>query len=197
VLLLAAILTADLTGTWTGTVHGEPMCLALSQQDAEVTGHIAYANDRKYAAISGGQLADAQLTFEVADLDRGTLHFGFRLEGQKLLGDDGALLTKWVPRGNPLFGAGKQVAPSLVSKVDPEFSEQARKEHNSGDVKLGILILTNGEVDRRSVRVLSSAGADLDEKAIEAVVQWKFTPPRADCSFYEKRLTVEVNFRLL
>jgi outer membrane biosynthesis protein TonB len=38
---------------------------------------------------------------------------------------------------------------------------------------------------------------DLDEKAIEAVVQWKFTPPRADCSFYEKRLTVEVNFRLL
>jgi TonB family protein len=40
-------------------------------------------------------------------------------------------------------------------------------------------------------------GKDLDETAIAAVRQWKFTPPRQDCKPFEKRVTVEVNFRLL
>lgn len=155
-------------------------------------GNIAYEDDRKYGAFVGGKVNGDRVSFEVPDIDRGTVRFGFHLDGEKLVGDDGAVLTKWTRRWDRPMGP-----PSVVSKVDPEYSEEARKEHFSGTVKLGILILTNGTVDRRSVKVLSSAGADLDEKAIEAVLQWKFTPPREDCNFYEKRLTLEVNFRLL
>jgi outer membrane biosynthesis protein TonB len=55
-----------------------------------------------------------------------------------------------------------------------------------GKVKLGILILPNGKVDRQSSKVLTTAGKDPDEAAIAAIVQWKFKPPasvvrQADC----------------
>jgi TonB family protein len=192
VILLAAILVADLSGTWIGSVHGGPMCLALSQTEAEVSGNLAYDNDRKYGAISSGKLDGERLSIEVADPDRGTVRFGFRVAGEKLIGDDGAMLTRWAPRRNRQFDAGLPMEPTMIKTVPPNYSEEARKDHLSGTVKLGIQILTNGDVGRQSVKVLSSAGAGLDEAATAAVVQWKFTPPREDCSFYEKRLTVEL-----
>jgi TonB family protein len=194
-LLLMSILAADLSGTWVGSVHGGPMCLALSQSGQEVAGNLAYENDRKYAAIANGKVMGDGLSFEVADLDRGTMAFRFRVGEEKLLGDDGAVLTKWVPRGNRQFNAGRPSAPTLISRVDPNYSEQARKEHVTGTVKLAILVLTNGDVDRKSIKVLSSVGYGLDDAAIEAVRQRKFGPPREDCNFYEKRIPVEIAFR--
>jgi TonB family protein len=196
-MLLLAILAADLSGTWVGSVRGGPMCLALSQSPEGVSGNLAYENDRKYAAISGGKVEGDRVEFEVADVDRGTVRFGFRVEGEKLLGDDGAELKRSASRRNRQFDAGLAVPPTLISKGDPELSKRARKERLSGTVKLEILILTNGDVDRRSVKVLSSAGLRVDEAAIALVVQWKFTPPREDCSFYEKRMTVVVDIRTL
>jgi TonB family protein len=168
------------------------MCLALSQNTANLTGHIAYENDRKYTEISGGKVNGEQFDFEVADTDRGTIRFHFHVDGEKLIGDDGAVLTKGVSRRNRQFDAGKPVPPSLIHNVSPNNNSK-----ETGTVKLSFLILTNGDVDRQSVKVVSSAGKALDEAAIQALVQWKFTPPREDCNFYEKRMPVEFNFRSL
>ncbi len=81
-----------------GTVNSGPICLALSQNEAVLNGNLAYENDRKYAEISSGKVSGEQLDFEVDDTDRGTLHFQFHAENEKLIGSDGAVLTKAVFR---------------------------------------------------------------------------------------------------
>jgi TonB family protein len=195
-LMALPLRAADLSGTWIAdSGSGTPMCLALSQQGQEVTGNIAYEKDRKFAEIQNGVLDGNRLKFQVQDMDRGTMQFHFTLSDGKLSGNDHALLSKYSPRRNPRFDAGVPVAPSVISKVDPEYSEEARQQKLSGNVKLSVEILSNGTAG--DIKVLYSLGKGLDESAISAVRQWKFTPPREDCRPYEKRSTVEVNFRLL
>jgi TonB family protein len=188
-LLLAVILAADLSGTWVGSVRGGPMCLALSQSEAEITGNLAYDNDRKYAAISSGKLDGEQLSFEVADLDRGTVRFGFRVEGEKLLGDNGAVLTKWMPQRNWQFDAGLPLPPRSIHTV---HAERPTDTIVKGTVKVSVLILTNGDVNGGNVKVLSSAGKELDEAAIKAILQWKFSHRGMTATFMrsESRLSL-------
>jgi protein TonB len=85
--------------------------------------------------------------------------------------------------------------PVLLSRKDPEYSEEARKAKFQGTVELGIIVNAAGQVT--SVRVLRSVGLGLDERAIEAVRQWKFRPGMVDGKPVSTRAMVEVNFRLL
>jgi protein TonB len=86
-------------------------------------------------------------------------------------------------------------APQLISKVEPEFSEEARKAKYSGVVVLQIEVDTNGKA--RRVRVVQSPGLGLDKKAVDAVLQWLFKPGYQDGRPVVTAATVEVNFRLL
>jgi len=86
-------------------------------------------------------------------------------------------------------------APQLISKVEPEFSEEARKAKYSGVVVLQIEVDTNGKA--RGVRVIQSPGLGLDKKAVDAVLQWRFKPGYQDGRPVVTAATVEVNFRLL
>ena len=56
----------------------------------------------------------------------------------------------------------------------PEYSEQARKARLEGEVSLRCLIDEEGSA--RNCRVDRPAGLGLDEKAVAAVSQWKFSP---------------------
>jgi TonB family protein len=47
------------------------------------------------------------------------------------------------------------------------------------------------------MRVIRSLGLGLDEKALEAVRQWKFRPGYKDGKPVTVEATIEVNFRLL
>jgi protein TonB len=62
-------------------------------------------------------------------------------------------------------------------------------------VELGIEVNASGRVI--NVRVLRSLGLGLDERAIEAVRQWKFRAGTLDGKPVATRAIVEVNFRLL
>jgi len=86
-------------------------------------------------------------------------------------------------------------APQLIDKVEPEFSEEARKAKYSGVVVLQIEVDTNGKA--RRVRVVQSPGLGLDKKAVDAVLQWRFKPGYQDGKPVVTAATVEVNFRLL
>ncbi len=86
-------------------------------------------------------------------------------------------------------------APQLIDKVEPEFSEEARKAKYSGVVVLQIEVDTNGKA--RRVRVVQSPGLGLDKKAVDAVLQWRFKPGYQDGKPVVTGATVEVNFRLL
>ncbi len=98
--------------------------------------------------------------------------------------------------GGGVFRAGGGVtAPVLVLKIDPEYSEEARKAKHQGTVELYVEIEADGKAHRIQVR--RSLGLGLDEKAIEAVRQWKFKPGLKDGRAVTVGAYVSVNFRLL
>jgi protein TonB len=86
-------------------------------------------------------------------------------------------------------------APIVVSKVEPEYSEEARKAKWQGTVLLRVIVDELGRP--RNISVLRSLGLGLDQKAIEAVARWKFKPGLKDGKPVPVIATVEVNFRLL
>ena len=77
--------------------------------------------------------------------------------------------------GGGIYSVGNGTTPpSVLSKVDPEYSEEARKAKYSGSVMLSIVVNTDGKAE--DIKVVKSLGMGLDEKAIEAVQKWRFTP---------------------
>jgi protein TonB len=94
------------------------------------------------------------------------------------------------------YSAGRGItAPSVLTRLDPEYSEEARKAKYSGAVMLSIVVTTDGQAD--NIKVVKSLGMGLDEKAIEAVARWRFRPGTKDGVPVRVRAQVEVNFRLL
>ena len=86
-------------------------------------------------------------------------------------------------------------APSVLSKVEPEYSEEARKAKWQGTVVLQLVVDDMGRP--QNLKVLRSLGLGLDQKAIEAVEKWRFKPGMKDGKPVPVMATIEVNFRLL
>lgn len=98
--------------------------------------------------------------------------------------------------GGGAFRVGGGVsAPLVLFKVEPEYSEEARKAKFQGTVVLAIIVDPSGQA--RDIRVIRPLGLGLDEKAIEAVRKWRFKPGLKDGAAVPVQATVEVNFRLL
>jgi protein TonB len=81
--------------------------------------------------------------------------------------------------GGGLYHRGEGASdPVIISQVDPEFSEEARKAKFQGMCSLNIIVEPDGTPS--NIRVLVSLGMGLDEKAIEAVKKWRFRPSMKD-----------------
>ena len=85
--------------------------------------------------------------------------------------------------------------PRIVFKVESEYSEEARRVHLEGDVRLKIIIGADGKP--RDLRVVRSLGLGLDENAMAAVGKWKFQPGTKNGQVVAGPAQIEVNFRLL
>lgn len=85
-------------------------------------------------------------------------------------------------------------APRATFSPDPEYSEEARKAKYQGTVVLWVVVGPDGRP--HDIRVQRTLGMGLDEKAIEAVRQWKFEPAKKDGNPVAVQINVEVNFRL-
>jgi TonB family protein len=97
--------------------------------------------------------------------------------------------------GGGVFRVGGGVsAPRVLYQPDPEYSEQARKAKYEGTCVLGLIVGPDGLP--RNIRISRSLGMGLDEKAIEAVRQWKFEPARKNGQPVAVQISVEVDFRL-
>jgi TonB family protein len=101
------------------------------------------------------------------------------------------------PGGDGIYALhGKNATqPVLLTRKDPEYSEEARKAKFQGMVELSIVVNAAGQVT--DIRVLHGVGLGLDERAIDAVRQWKFRAGTVDGKPVSTRAVVEVNFRLL
>jgi TonB family protein len=85
--------------------------------------------------------------------------------------------------------------PALVFKKEPDYSDEARKAKYQGVVLLDVQIDAAGNV--RTPKVVRSLGLGLDEKAMEAVKQWRFRPAMKGDHPVAAEIVVEVSFRLL
>jgi TonB family protein len=90
---------------------------------------------------------------------------------------------------------GGVTAPTLIHKVEPEYSEEARKAKFQGTVVLYVVVDEKGMP--KDIKVVRPLGLGLDEKAVEAVEKWRFRPGYLNGKAVAVAATVEVNFRLL
>ena len=90
---------------------------------------------------------------------------------------------------------GPPIGPVIIHKVEPEFSEDARKAKLQGAILIKAMVTESGLV--REPTVQRGLGLGLDEKALEAVSQWRFKPGMKNCRPVAMPAFFEVNFRLL
>ena len=86
-------------------------------------------------------------------------------------------------------------SPQLSYKVDPDYTEEARRAGVQGVVTLALIVQPNGSPS--NIVVQKGLGYGLDQKAIEAVRQWRFQPGRKSGQDVPVAAVVEVTFRLL
>lgn len=97
--------------------------------------------------------------------------------------------------GGGIYRVGGGVsAPRAIYDPEPQYTDEARKAKYEGVVLLSLIVDPYGRP--RDVRVARSLGMGLDEKAVEAVRQWKFAPAMKDGQPVAVLVNVEVNFRL-
>lgn len=100
-----------------------------------------------------------------------------------------------VSSGGPIAVGPGVTPPSVLKRIEPKYSEEARQAKISGSVVLALTVDETGSP--RDIRVLRPLGYGLDEKAIEAVQHWKFAPATKDGKPVAIFSNIEVTFKLL
>ncbi len=97
----------------------------------------------------------------------------------------------------PVAGSlrGGSTRPILVHKVEPEYSDDARKVKLQGLVVLAASVGIDGRL--KDIRVVRQLGLGLDEKAVQAAELWLFRPAMADGLPIASNIMIEVAFHLL
>lgn len=83
----------------------------------------------------------------------------------------------------------------LIHKVEPAYTKEARDARLQGDVLLSATVGADGIPS--DIQVLHKLGKGLDQKAIECLRQWRFSPAT---DYFggpaPERIRVELDFRL-
>jgi TonB family protein len=96
--------------------------------------------------------------------------------------------------GGLMHPGGGVSAPQLIFSVDPEFSDEARRAKYQGICLVSLIVDAQG--NPQHIHVVRPLGMGLDEKAVEAVKQYKFKPAYYQGHPVAVPLSVEVNFRI-
>jgi TonB family protein len=98
-------------------------------------------------------------------------------------------------RSAPGQSSSPVLAPTLRTKVQPEYTRAAKEGRVEGTVLLSFVVNEDGIPE--DISVVQPLGLGLDEKAKEAVAQWRFNPATKDGKPVRSAAKAEVNFRLL
>lgn len=170
-----------------GTVDGGPAIVALSDdirlQACRVEKKDAYGIKQNYLQLRSAP----EQTFELIDAPSGAL--------TQLPPKPEPATAAWDGAMHDLYRVGVDVTrPVLIHQVDPEFTPEARKAKYGGVCMVSVVVDTNG--NPQNARVVRPLGMGLDEKAIEAIKQFRFKPALKDGKTpVPVMITVEVNFR--
>lgn len=91
-------------------------------------------------------------------------------------------------------GEADSCPPKVVHKVDAEYTRAARLATIQGTVLVEAVIDVSGVPAK--LRIVSPLGFGLDDRALQAVSQWRFEPAKKDGMPVEAVTMVPVDFRL-
>ena len=87
------------------------------------------------------------------------------------------------------------IPPTLLSQVKPKYTPEALAQKIQGTVTLEAVVSREGRpVEVRVTRSLDPRG--LDEEAIKAVREWRFSPGRRGGTPVDVLVTVWLDFRI-
>lgn len=94
-----------------------------------------------------------------------------------------------------VFMIGDGVTPPVpMHQPDPSYSAEARKAGYQGTVVLMVIVGPDGKVYHP--KVSHSLGMGLDEKAVEAVLTWRFKPATRCGVPVAVKVSIEIEFRM-
>jgi TonB family protein len=209
-------------GTWKTTVNGHPAAtVQILSYQGKLTGSVSngdFGFDEKANTITGwhdgtpgaapiveASISGQTLAFKTLDLD-GTFAWDLTLTAP---GKADLRVAEALPDGTKLPAIPAEridtasakddtpnpgyTPPHLLHSVDPQYSPEARAAKFSG--KCVVALTVDIEGNPINVHIEKPLGMGLDENAINAVKQYRFTPAVQDGVPIAKRLHVEVDFR--
>ncbi len=96
--------------------------------------------------------------------------------------------------GGVMSVGGGVSAPVVIHSVDPEFTETARGANYQGTVSIQLIVDSQG--NPQNVHVVRHLGMGLDEKAVEAVKQYRFRPAVYQGHPVAVQMIIDVDFHL-
>jgi protein TonB len=97
--------------------------------------------------------------------------------------------------GGGIYHVGGGVAaPQLIFAPDPEFSDEARRAKFQGICVVSLVVDAQGNPQR--VQVVRHLGMGLDQKAVDAVKQYRFKPATLQGKPVPVEVNIEVTFRI-
>ncbi len=97
--------------------------------------------------------------------------------------------------GGGLMSVGGGVAaPEVIHSVEPEFTEDARRANFQGNVSIKLIVDSQG--NPQDVQLVQHLGMGLDERALDAVRQYKFKPAMYQGHPVSVQIVIEMSFHL-
>jgi periplasmic protein TonB len=96
--------------------------------------------------------------------------------------------------GGPYRPGSGIAPPRLLREVKADYTEDARRRGLSGEVVMEIVVLRDGSVGE--VKILRGLGSGLDQRAVDAVRQWRFAPAERQGVLVDVLVEVAVEFKL-
>jgi TonB family protein len=87
-----------------------------------------------------------------------------------------------------------RTGPKLIHRVDPEYTKEALTAKLQGTVVLSLVIAVDGKPSE--IKLVRGLGSGLDEKAVECLEKWRFTPAMRNGEPVPQKATVEIIFRI-
>jgi len=118
--------------------------------------------------------------------------------GGLLVSENGKEVFRLMPSSSGSLGKVVELSPSaaedsLISRVEPEYPDEARQQNIQGAVVLQVHITADGRVQDMQ---LVSGPPQLVQASVDAVKQWRFKPRLVQGRPAEMQTQVTLNFRL-
>ncbi len=183
----------DLSGKYSFSIQpvsGEMQqgLLTLDEQGETISGSIALTAGGHPVPIKRVQRQGDLLTFDASDKPGHRMKFQLKLGLAGFRGEARSESQRFeIIQSHPDgYYVGPGITPPILTyRVEPEYTEEARKSNCKGTVLLYVQISRDGSAI--NPRVLHSLGCGLDEKAMAAVTQWRFAAALKDGN----RITIE------